>query len=338
MPNPKKWDVNPNAAFNAFVTSEDYGKTSLRRPAGNDKVKLVSAKSAAIYRFMFHNFTEWLVQERKPFSAVAEQDLVRFISQKRSSGEQNSLITQRYLRLLERCYNHLQIRPNPATAAMYLANANGYIARDKTTATLEQAEISTFINALPSFEPPGPNRAGRAPKAWKRRRDHAMQAVMLFGGLRVAEVIGLRLSEIDDPFDGKLEHERGALVLMIEPEGKHDTSHPHETILRSYGALALRTWLDERASINFRGDLVFPGDLEGKPVPRPTLYRQVKATFERAGLEVDRAGGRTLRNTFAVQELQYGGTRSEVANYLGLALERSVETYEVAKVKRMRAQ
>lgn len=338
MPNPKRWDVNPNAAFDAFVGSVDYAKTSLRRPQGDGELKSVSAKSAAIYRFMFRKFTTWLGEEGKRFSSVVETDLVRFISQMRSNGDQNSLITLRYLRLLERCYNHLQIRSNPASAAMYLANANGYIAKDKATTVLQATEISTFINALPSFDPPEKNRAGRAPKSWKRRRDHAMQAVMLFGGLRVAEVIGLRLSEIDDPFDGKLEHERGALVLMIEPEGKHDTSHPHETILRSYGALALRTWLDERASIGFPGELVFPGNLEGKPVPRLTVYRQVKATFERAGLDVDRAGGRTLRNTFAVQELRLGGTVSEVKDYLGLALERSVQTYELARTRKAEAE
>jgi hypothetical protein len=64
-----------------------------------------------------------------------------------------------------------------------------------------------------------------------------------------------------------------------------------------------------------------------------TVYRQVKATFERAGINVDRHGGRTLRNTFAVEELRDGGTKTDLKKYLGLALERSAELYELAEAK-----
>lgn len=329
MVNPILWDADPVAAFDEFVQGPDFARTSHR--LGLAEPKPLSKKSAHIYRSMFGKFVLWLTQENKKFSVVVEQDLVRFISRNRTEGEQNSLISRRYLRLLERCYKHLQVQPNPASAALQVASANGYIAQDHRMQVLDSTDIATFINALPPLRPPGPNRAGRPPKAWKRRRDHAMQATMLFGGLKVAETIGLRLSEVHDPFSGAFGDE--GIVLAISPEGKHDTSHAHDTVLRAYGALALRTWLKERTALGIKGELVFPGDLAGKPLSAVTVYRQVRATFERAGIDVDHNGGRTLRNTFAVEELKGGRTRAELKKLLGLALERSAGIYEAAKGK-----
>ena len=125
---------------------------------------------------------------------------------------------------------------------------------------------------------------------------------------------------------------------MISPEDKHATSYENETIVHGYGADALRYWLIERLAQDsqgqrlLKGDLVFPGDSEGKPMPKVTLWRQVKATFARGGIDVNRSGGRTLRNTFAAQQLkEHGRTKNDVKGYLGLALERSADIHETAK-------
>jgi len=331
----KQWDANPVASFTDFVRTAEFARTSRR--LGEAEPEPVSAKSAAIYIFMFTKFAKWLAGEQKPFSHVGEQDLVRFVSQLRRRGEQNSDITERYLRLLERCYAHLKLVPNPATSATKLASANFYLAKNEGTEALEQDQVDAFVAALPSFEQPSPNRAGRLPKGWKRRRDHAAQAAMLFGGLRVAEVIGLHIAEVDDAFN------HGPIRLQIDPEDKHDTSYEHETVVYDYGADALRRWLVERLAEDAKGnrilagDLVFPGDHTGKPMSKVTLWRQVQATFVRAGLDVNRAGGRTLRNTFATRELKNGRTKADVKEYLGLALERSTELYETAKPRKKRS-
>lgn len=213
-----------------------------------------------------------------------------------------------------------------------------YLAKNEGTEALDEEQIDAFVAALPSLDSPGPNRAGRPPKAWKRRRDHAVQATILFGGLKVAVAIGLHLDEVDDAFN------HGPIRLKIRPEDKHDTSYEHETIVHGYGADALRHWLVERQATNRKGDplfagkLVFPGDLAGKPMSKVTLWRQVKATFARAEIEVNRSGGRTLRNTFAAQQLTtHGRTKSDVKEYLGLALERSAELYESAKPRKKKS-
>ena len=329
MPDMKSWDDDPLAAFTAFVTTPAFASTSRR--LGEAEPEAISTKSAEVYTFMFGKFTAWLAGQNRRFSQVEEHDLVRFISQLRRRGEQNSGITERYLRLLERCYSHLQITPNPATSATKLATDNHYLAQNIGTEALTPEQVDAFVAALPPRQPPGPNRPGRLPKAWKRRRDHAVQATLLFGGLKVAEAIGLHLGEVEDSFSPL------PIRLKINPEDKHATSYEHETIVHSYGADALRYWLIERLAEDgegrrlIKGDLVFPGDAEGKPMSKVTLWRQVKATFARAGIDVNRSGGRTLRNTFAAQQLkELGRTKDDVRGYLGLALERSADIYETA--------
>jgi site-specific recombinase XerD len=330
MSNQKTWDDDPLAAFSAFVITPEFTRTSRR--LGEAKPETISATSAAVYIFMFRKFTTWLTAENRRFSQVEERDLMRFVSQLRQRGEQNSGITERYLRLLERCYKHLQVAPNPATSATRLVIDNRYLAQNAGTEALDPEQVGAFVAALPPLDSPGANRAGRLPKAWKRRRDHAVQATLLFGGLKVAEAIGLHLSEVEDSFSPL------PIRLKINPEDKHATSYEHETIVHGYGADALRNWLIERLAEDdkgrrlLKGDLVFPGDHEGNPMSKVTLWRQVKATFARAGIDVNRSGGRTLRNTFAAQQLkQHGRTKNDVKGYLGLALERSAEIYETAK-------
>lgn len=336
MPDMKSWDDDPLVAFTAFVMTPAFASTSRR--LGEAEPEAISTKSAEIYIFMFRKFTAWLAGQNRRFSQVEERDLVRFISQLRRRGEQNSGITERYLRLLERCYSHLKITPNPATSATKLAVDNHYLAQNVGTEALDPEQVDAFVAALPPLDPPGANRAGRLPKAWKRRRDHAVQATLLFGGLKVAEAIGLHLGEVEDSFNPL------PIRLKINPEDKHATSYEHETIVHGYGADALRRWLIERLAEDskgqrlFKGDLVFPGDAEGKPMSKVTLWRQVKATFARAGIDVNRSGGRTLRNTFAAQQLkEHGRTKNDVIGYLGLALERSAEIYETAKPRKKKS-
>jgi integrase/recombinase XerD len=326
--NPADWDADPTTAFSQFVKGDHFVRTSSR--PGRRVSKPVSTKTAAIYMFMFNDFARWLAEQRKLFSEVDTTDLVRYISQRRSEKRHNSLITVRYLRLLERCYVHLNVFPNPASQANYIASENQYVAMNKATAVLDADEITAFIKALPSITAPGGKTSGTGAAAagWKRRRDHAMQATMLFGGLRVAEAIGLMMDEVEDSFIDM------PLALKIRPEAKHDTSYEHETIVRGYGTEALRAWLAERRSMRVPGPLVFPADISGRPLPKLTVYRQVRATFQRAGIDISRAGGRTLRNTFAIEELRRGAEKPELQEKLGLALERSVETYESALTRK----
>jgi site-specific recombinase XerD len=256
-------------------------------------------------------------------STVNAADLRRFIElSKNGRRDLNSKIAYRYLRLLERCFDYLERTPNPARQAI-IATDRAHLAEDAPMTALSPDDLQRFLAALPAGRPD--DMQGHA--GWKRRRDRAMQIVMALSGLRVAEAIGLLVDEV-----GRQPDIDGALELNITPEAKHRTSYEHTTRLPSAGVAELTAWLKERAEMEIPSGLVFPANLDGEPLHKATVYRQTRATFERAGIAVSRAGGRTLRNSFAVQQLEHGMSRGELTTTLGLALERSTEAYRYARL------
>lgn len=319
------WDDNPVKAFAAFVVSLDFAETAKRLPA-DGKLKTVSKHSVATYTYMFRNFCNWMAEHGKTFSTVDQGDIRRFIQRADEHGPViNSKIAYRYLRLLERCYQHLGADPNPAREAI-LATGPAEFKRDDPTRALSEEQLHRFFDALPSA--PARQRRMTPFDGWKRRRDRAMQVVMALAGLRVSEAIGLLLAEVGQQADLD-----GAIALSITPSAKHDTSHEHVTMLPREGAVELQAWLRERAEMGIPGDFVFPANTEGRKMIKKTVYMQVRATFERAGIDLSRAGGRTLRNTFAQRKLAEGAAPGELKDTLGLALERSAADYQFARVK-----
>jgi len=315
------WDARPTEAFAAFVASPEFVETASRKQ--HLVPRPISPESAAIYRFMFGKFAAWMTEHRLRMSTVTAPDLRRFIGlAHEGQPDLNSKIAYRYLRLLERCFLFLERDPNPAREAILHAD-RAHLAQDAPMTALDAEALQRFLAALP---------AGRAQDAngqagWKRRRDRAMQVVMALAGLKVAEAIGLLLDEI-----GRQADVEGAIELTITPEHKHPTSYEHKVRLGHAGVLELQAWLKERAALDIPGDLVFPANREGEPLHKATVYRQVRATFERAGIAVPRAGGRTLRNTFASQQLANGVPADALTTALGLALERSALAYRHARL------
>jgi site-specific recombinase XerD len=320
-PDHTAWDARPVDTFAAFVVTPEFALTSSRQ---RDPAPLaISPESATVYKFMFGKFAAWMAEQRLTISTVSADDLKRFIELSTDGKRDlNSKIAYRYLRLLERCFDYLARTPNPARAAI-VATDRAHLAEDAPMTALTPDDLQRFLDALP---------VGRADDrdasaGWKRRRDRAMQAVMALAGLRVAEAVGLLVDEV-----GRQPDIDGAITLEITPEAKHRTSYEHTVLLPQAGAVELDAWLRERAALRLPGELVFPASLDGEALHKATVYRQVRATFERAGIPVARAGGRTLRNSFAVQQLQQGMPQSELTETLGLALERSTDAYRYARL------
>lgn len=318
------WDTNPVAAFRQFIATAAFSETG-RRQAADGTLRLLSKRSAAIYLFMFQNFARWMGEQGIHFSALTQSDLLRFIDRTENGKPVlNSKIALRYLRLLERCYEHLELTPNPAQLAI-LQIDRAHLKRDDAGRSLSDEQLERFLAALPAHAPR--KRQNTPFDGWKRRRDRAMQVVIAMAGLRVAEAVGLLIPEI-----GRQATIDGALVLTITPEQKHDTSHEHEVVLPHDGAVELGAWLQEREAMAIPGQLVFPANLTGARMTSKTVYMQMRATFERAGLHLARSGGRTLRNTFARRQLDGGASPGQLKDTLGLALERSAADYKHTKI------
>lgn len=289
------WDANPVQAFKEFVVTTAFAETG-RRLRADGTIRAVSSESAKTYIFMFGNLAHWMAEQGKTLSTVTQADLVRFIN-RTENGKRvlNSKIGYRYLRLLERCYEHLNVEPNPARQAI-LGTDRTQLAKDDAGRALSDDQLQRFFEALPA-DPP--RRRHVTPfDGWKRRRDRAMQVVIALAGLRVSEAIGLLVGEVGHQvaIDGSIE-------LTITPQEKHDTSYEHTITLPREAVDELRPWLDEREKMKIPGAFVFPANLAGNKMTKKTVYMQIRSTFELAGMDLARSGGRSLRNSFEKRHL-----------------------------------
>jgi site-specific recombinase XerD len=319
------WDADPIRAFKEFVSTTAFAETG-RRLRADGTLRTLSPESTKIYIFMFTNLARWILEQGLSFSTVTQADLLRFID-RTVNGKRilNSKIAYRYLRLLERCYEHLEVIPNPAQQAI-IGIDRAHMTRDEAGRILSEDQLERFFAALPAAPPRC--RSNTPFEGWKRRRDRAMQVVIALAGLRVSEAVGLLIPEV-----GRQVAIDGSIELTITPDEKHDTSHEHAVTLPRAGADELRHWLQEREAMAIPGQFVFPANLTGTRMTRKTVYVQMRATFERAGMDLARSGGRTLRNTFAKRQLDSGASADELKDVLGLALERSAADYQFTRVK-----
>jgi integrase/recombinase XerD len=327
------WRADPQSAFEAFVVSPGFLEMSKRKAkastAGGEARPRnpIRKSSALVYIAMWTRFLRWLGTSSggKTVFDVSSDDLVAFLEHREQGRRvlEGSTIRRQYLTLFERVYLHLGVHPNPAIHACFdvFRNRGALVGANAPKANLSDAEQAAFMAALPLAEAPDEKDATRG---WKRRRDRAMQALMLGAGLKVSEVVGIHAKHI-----GEIDS-TGSAPVSISPATVGGTVRPHQTQLRPFAAPEVMAWLKERGALGVPGPLLFPATLGGGRLDKATVYRQVKATFARARIDVARQGGRTLRNTFAVRELKAGGGIELVGEFMGHRKRRSTEHYLLA--------
>ena len=327
------WVSDPMTPFKAFIASSEFVELGRRVPAFRDPEKPVEPlrpATAHIYTLMFGKFNRWMRDHGKTLFTVSDDDILQFLNSRvvddNGEGEQlKSTIRVKYVRMLERIFQHLEVSPNPAqSTAFQIYKTAGASGKDLDMVVMDDAQQQAFMSALPV--------ANDTPAGWKRRRDRAMQALMLGAGLTVAEAMHAKLRDLGTADSA------GSLPVTVRPESSLSTTREHRTLLRPFALPEVMQWVEERRKLDIPGQLLFPASLAtGKPLDKATVYRQVKKTFARAGLEMPRQGGRTLRNSFAVRELEQESVE-RVAELLGLERHRSTEYYLDAARRKARHQ
>ena len=336
---PRDWCVHPVAAFHAFILSSAYKETAFKERRSES----ISSSSAEVYLSMFSCFNSFLSKQNLTMFTVEADHIYRFLTQTakitdpetgviQEHTQLNSAIQSRYVRLLERTFTFLGRTPRPTDHLFFGPMREHYKlqGKDKKTTTLTDEQIHAFIDSLPRHTSIDTRvRNDRISAAWKKNRDRAIQCLMLGAGLKVAEVIALQIDEVDNTvqLDGTLKVE--LKDSNEESWKKHDTFYNHTTFVRTEFVQEILAWKKERQNLHLQGTLLFPNHV-GLPLDKATVYRQVKQSFKRAGIDISRMGGRTLRNTFAVQELVSGTTEEELIGKLGLFEDRSVSIYVAA--------
>lgn len=137
----------------------------------------------------------------------------------------------------------------------------------------------------------------------KKLRDRAMLELLCATGLRVSEIILLKVSDLDFSI-GSVKCRNGARVREI-PFGKETEA-------------ALRRYLDEgRAQLLKDGDngLLFV-NISGQPMSRQGFWKIIKYYGEKAGIRSD-ITPQVLRNSFAAHLLESGADMNSMQAMLG---------------------
>jgi site-specific recombinase XerD len=150
---------------------------------------------------------------------------------------------------------------------------------------------------------------------WFGRRDRVLLLTMLQTGLRVSELIGLRVADVEL---GTGPH------LKCIGKGRKERATP----LRSDSRNALKNWLSQTGAIS--NEPLF-ATIRGAPLSRDAVERIVRkhaatAALHNSTFRLKRVSPHVLRHTAAMQLLQSGVDRTIIALWLG---HESVETTQV---------
>lgn len=297
------WNEAPFDALDAWLLAPDF----VQRPG--EQVQSLRTSSVTVYRSMSRKFTRLAgIGEGKNWRDVTSEDVRLFLD---SNGLQRG-IRNRYVRLLERLFEHLLelkiVEHNPARGLAVRAPTKSGQHNDKTT-WLSSEQVEQLVATLPSDD------------EWRSQRTRTMVALVAGGGVRVAELIALKLSSI-----GGLQDD-GEQWLNISPVG---AGRAHRTRLPAFAADILRDWMRVRDEHRTHGQVLLPTTPAGERMHPATVYRTVAGVLKEAGIDpeqIKRRGARTLRNTFAIRELEAGQGATLVGEFMGHRADRSTRYY-----------
>jgi integrase len=280
------WQRDPAGAFDAWLATQQFRHSS-----------------ADVYRVQWGRFLEWMALRRKTIVSVDTGTIAEFVAGLDVKKPQRL----RYLRLIERVLDHVReielASTNPARFIAQDGEAAWRNAREnEPTGFLDNTERATILAQLFA-----PLEEQSAAKRWRERRDRALVAVFLGGGLKTGDAIALTLDCVPP----------GSEWLTIEADNPLFT---RATRLAPFAVDVLGAWLEARRQAGLPGQLVFPGSPSGRPMHKATVLRAIDAIVEASGVagrRAERASPQTLRNTYAADLFERGVSADQVGQWLG---------------------
>lgn len=124
-----------------------------------------------------------------------------------------------------------------------------------------------------------------------RLRDRALLTLGVYSGLRISELLSLRVGQV---WDGNQMRER----FYLDRRATKGKIHGASIVLHPKAATALARWIASRAEVR-AGDYLFPSQRSpASPLGRRWVSRLLERAFKQAGVD-GMAGTHCMRKTFA---------------------------------------
>jgi integrase/recombinase XerD len=267
----------------------------------------LGARTVEGYRRDLESFAAWMGRAgRTSFATFGEEDARGWLREAAREGLAPSTRSRRLsaLRAFLR-YRRLEAGSEDDP----LAKIDGPRVRRPLPRVLTQEEVEALLEAPDDTKPKGV-------------RDRAMLEVMYATGLRVSELVGLNLRQVD---------RRRGLIRAVG-KGERERLVP----LGSAAMRALEAYLDgPRARLRPRDDVLFPGRA-GAAMTRQAFWARLRVLAREAGIDPRRVSPHVVRHSFATHLVEHGADLRTVQTLLGHADISTTEIYTHVARERLR--
>lgn len=294
-----QWSLSPRESFTEWLAQlRVLGVRSLRE------------SSFETYLAMFSVWERYLREKGLGILEANSLDAQRFFEQ----HELEPSSRRRYLQLLDKVYHQLKLIGFKGENPLKNEFLKEGLLPEQIPPCLTLNQLKLLISTL--------ERA----KGWKGGRDRALVALTAGAGLRVNELISLRIQDID--LDWKVNvsstgvhKSRESIVLP----GKYERN---QTELTTPWREWLIDWYGLKINFKVPGELVTPSTKSGGAYSRSGVFRRLKGIFAQSEISVPQNGANILRNTFARLALSSERySAKEVQGFMGHEFARATERY-----------
>ena len=273
-----------------------------------------SANTIAAYRRDLNAYCAYLARQHRTLDAVTEADIERYVQSQQRDGKAATSVA-RSLVAVRSLHRFLaeegRLARNPAAAVESPKVPQGL------PKPLSEPEVESLLASV----------VGHGPL---ERRDRAILEVLYGTGIRISELVGLSLGDVD----------LADRVMRVFGKGSHERVVP----IGRFAADALTDWLAQSG----RGALVPErwarrGDAEavflnarGGRLSRQGAWGIVRAYADRVGFG-DRLSPHVLRHSCATHMLDHGADIRVVQELLGHASVATTQVYTLVSAERLRS-